>query len=361
MRVMSRNPPAARRSSTACSSLPCVWPRPSASTPRAAARGSRPRPARRGARAPPRRLGAEPARPTPRTVGERLRVGAAGRREHPGRADEQVGARRRRGPPAPSPPSGGRRRTAPRASGRAASTAATTGAFTEPTSVTSAAPASSASSTTLGDVPDRHRDDREVGAGDRVGDVGGERRRPRPGLGGRGRAPASRSKPRTSTPARREREPDRAADQAGADERDGLRSGHCGRDVSRRRRGRRAAPSRPRGTRGAARRGPVGVAVHRAPGCSAACRAAMASSRAQSSGTSPRPRRRAPRVAGNSAVRSSVAVKMMLTRSSCSSSLRVEASPCTSALRLGVDLGLRVLVARGRAAQRQAVSSGEAG
>ena len=78
---------------------------------------------------------------------------------------------------------------------------------------------------------------------------------------------------------------------------------------------------------------------------------AIPSSRAQSSGTSPRPRARAA-VAGNSAVRSSVAVKMMLTRSSCSIALRSSISR-TSACVLRVDLGLGVLVAGRRAPQRQ--------
>ena len=51
MRVMSRKPPAASRSSVAVLLFVRRSRRPSASTPRAAARGSRPRRARRGARA----------------------------------------------------------------------------------------------------------------------------------------------------------------------------------------------------------------------------------------------------------------------------------------------------------------------
>ena len=47
-----------------------------------------------------------------------------------------------------------------------------------------------------------------------------------------------------------------------------------------------------------------------------------------------------------------MAVKMMLTRSSWSIALRSSIS-AHERLRLGVDLGLRVLVARGRAPQRQ--------
>ena len=68
------------------------------------------------------------------------------------------------------------------------------------------------------------------------------------------------------------------------------------------------------------------------------------SSRAQISGTSPSPSARAA-VAGNSAVMSSVAVKMMLTRSSWATPLRSSIS-CTSRLVLVSTSALRVVVAR---------------
>ena len=122
--------------------------RPSASSPRAAARGSRARRARRGASGVTVTTSApRPRAPVPRSVRVRGRVGVGGRREHPRRADEEVGVARRRGRPAPNRPSGGRRRSARRRRARARSIAATTGPFTEPTSVTTGAPASSACTT----------------------------------------------------------------------------------------------------------------------------------------------------------------------------------------------------------------------
>ena len=70
------------------------------------------------------------------------------------------------------------------ASGRAASTAATTGPFTEPTSVTTRAPASSACDRDVDDLADRHRDDRDVGIArrvlDRSRDLGDRAERPWP-------------------------------------------------------------------------------------------------------------------------------------------------------------------------------------
>ena len=137
MRVMSRNPPAARRSSVRCSSS-CVG--------RDVHQRGR-RELRHVAHDRDERvvmLGRRPRRPRrrARATSARTAVNASasvrgGRREHPGRADEQVGV----GAVEPScsepaigwPPT---KRAA--ASGRAASTAATTGAFTEPTSVTTA-------------------------------------------------------------------------------------------------------------------------------------------------------------------------------------------------------------------------------
>ncbi len=98
------------------------------------------------------RLGAEARHPRTH-LGEHLRIGAPGRREHPGGADEQVGAGAGQALLLRAGHRDARRRSAARASGRAASTAATTGAFTEPTSVTSAAPASSASITTSATWP----------------------------------------------------------------------------------------------------------------------------------------------------------------------------------------------------------------
>ena len=122
-------------------------------------------------------------------------------------------------------------------------------------------------------------------------------------------------------------------------------------NVSRRRRGRSATPSHPRGTRGAARRGAGRCSSARAPGCSGGVPCGTACSWAPSSATSSRPRAVRAAVAGNSAVRSGVVVKMMLTTSSWVELVAGE-QLLHQPRRLGVDLGLRVLGAGDRAAQR---------
>ena len=272
----------------------------------------------------------------------------AGRREHPRRAGEQVDVR------AVEPVLlGPGHRVATDEPGREVGPGllaprARTEAFTEPTSVTTGGARVERLDHHVGHAPDRGRHDHDVRAGDRVGASSAPPRSRHPTRDApRGLVRIGVEPRRTSTPGTRQRETDRPTDQAGADERDAAARATPG--------GRRAGSSRPRGTRGAARRG-------RAP-CSRCIRTrtvsgippSMPSSRAQISGTSPRPSARAA-VAGNSAVRSSVAVKMMLTMSSCSMPLRSSIA-WTRACVFAVDLLQGVLVAGDRAAQRPAVSS----
>ncbi len=95
----------------------------------------------------------------------------------------------------------------------------------------------------------------------------------------------------------------------------------------------------------------VAVEVHEHPDAASHPVRDVELARAQSSGTSPRPSARAA-VAGNSLWRSSVAVKMMLTMSSCAMPLR-SSIVRTSAWVRSVMPVPRILVARRRAPQRK--------
>ena len=243
MRVMSRNPPAARRSITACSSVPWLATFMSVD---AASCGTwlttaTMRVVQLGRHRD--RLGAEVGDPRAH-LGEHLGVGAAGRREHPGGADEQVGARAREalllGTRHGVATHEARRELGARRLHRGddrclhrADVGHQGRAGVERLDHH------------LGDVADRHRDHGEVGAGHRLREVGRECV-DRAGVERGGRALGVVVEAAHGTPARREREADRAADQAGADERDGLGSGHDARQSASAARSARnaAAPSR---------------------------------------------------------------------------------------------------------------------
>ena len=175
--------------------------------------------------------------------------------------------------------------------------------------------------------PDRHRDDHEVGAGDRVGERRRRPRRPRrarcarrPRLGSRSKPTHVDARARASArpieppirPVPTTRDPGRTVPQSGVAllrevvaERARALEVHVVQLVARAARCSSASSTRMQRRHA--------VVDRRAPGRT-------------SSGTSPRPSARAA-VAGNSAVRSSVAVKMMLTRSSCVDRRCVRASP----------------------------------
>ena len=214
--------------------------------------------------------------------------------------------------------------------------------FTEPTSVTSGTPASSSSTTASAIAPTgsatNARSAPRAASRDRPGDLGDRAQLPSPArvVRRRGRIRPRRGRPRRSAspieppirpvPMTATRTPPTRGD-------------------------RRGASARLRGTRGAGRRAPGRRRSASSPGSCWCMPCTMPSSRAQRSGTSPSPSARAA-VAGNSAVRSSVAVKMMLTRSSWPIALRSSISR-DEALRLRVDLRLGVLDARRRTSQCQ--------
>ena len=172
---------------------------------------------------------------------------AVGRREHPGRADEQVGVRAVE----PVLLGTGHRVTADEAArelrARLLDLARRSGAFTDPTSVTTGAPASSASITSSATCPTGTATIDDVGAVhdrlDAAGDVGDRAHRDR----ARPPASGSASKPTHLDPGARQREADRASDEAGTDERDPAQP-LLRQVVSQR-------LARLRGTRGGARRG----------------------------------------------------------------------------------------------------------
>ena len=153
--------------------------------------------------------------------------------------------RRRRRRPAPSRPSGDRRRSGPTRRAARRSTSATTGAFTEPTSVTTAAPASSAATTAAAIAPTGTATITRSAPATASSSVAATSV-----IAPSCFARASRElvvvEPDDVEAARREREADGAADQPGSDDRDP--AGHV------RRGGRRGASARLRGRRGGARR-----------------------------------------------------------------------------------------------------------
>ena len=279
-------------------------------------------------------------------LGERLGIGALGRREHPRRADEEVGARAVE----PVLLRAGHRVATDEARARARARRLDRGddgrlhradVGHQPRAGVERLDHH------VGDLPDRHRDDDEVGAGDRF--ARRSRRAVSTAPASLARAPraASWSKPRTSDPRRRSARPieppirpvpTRATRHGPA-----MGPRYCGRS-----------------SRSAARAfevhvvqlltRPVGVAVHEDTDATRhPVRNVLLLGAEQRDVVEPeRGTRRARRELG---VRSSVAVKMMLTMSSCVRSLRAKSS-FTRRCRLGLDLGFRVLVAGDRAAQR---------
>ena len=229
-------------------------------------------------------------------------------------------------PSCSDPPSGGRRRSAPRRVRPRPSTSRDDRRLHRPDVGDDRGAGVERGHDGRGDRAHRHRDDHEVGAARPRRRLEAATSLDRAELLGAASASLVPVEADDLVAARGEREADRAADEAGADDRDPHPATSA-------RAGRRAASARLRGRRGGARpRGLLAVEVHHHTDRAAACRGRSPSSRAQSSGTSPRPSARAA-VAGNSAVMSSVAVKMMLTRSSCAIALRSSIS-CDQRLRL---------------------------
>ena len=295
---------------------------------------------------PPRRRGRAP---TTRTVGVRRRVGvgASG-------VSTQV-APTNRSASAPSRPSCSEPAIGwpPTKRGRAragrASTAATTGAFTEPTSVTSARAGVERRDHRVGDRADRHRDEREVGAGDR--------RRARSARERVDRAQLARARRRARRRGRSRRRRARAPRARGRSSR---RSGRC-------RRARRDSAATVASARGRSSRRrpralevhvvqlvarPLAVEVHQHPDAAAACRARCRARGRTSSGTSPRPSAagRGGRELGGEVVGGGEddADEVVVRRRRCA-----RASPSPARCVLASISAFGVLVARGRAAQRQ--------